>query len=298
MKGLVFNIQRFSLHDGPGIRTTVFLKGCPLSCKWCSNPESMGNGPEIMSHPVRCVGCGRCVEACAQEAIVLENGKSRIDWDKCNMCLECARVCLYGGISLVGKRMTTEEVLAEVEKDEMFYVNSGGGVTFSGGEPLNQWEFLREACKMCKEKGFHVALDTTGCADWAKIEAVVEHVDLVLYDIKQLDPESHRAWTGVDNSVILKNAMRVSDRVRTWFRVPVIPGFNDSVSLLSEIYELAEKAGVERVSLLPYHRLSVSKYEGLGRQYPLGDLREISEERLLELKESPQSGGVEVTLRE
>jgi len=298
MQGLVFNIQRFSLHDGPGIRTTVFLKGCPLKCKWCSNPESIEDYPQIIAYSSRCLGCGKCAEVCPQEAITIINNKSVIDWDICNECLKCAGVCLNGGIVQVGKRMSSDEVLAEVEKDEMFYINSGGGVTFSGGEPLNQWAFVVETSRICKEKGLHIALDTTGCADWDKIETVIEYVDLVLYDIKHLDSVRHRAWTGIDNHIILENAMKVAERTRTWFRVPLIPGFNDSADLLRDIVALAEKAGVERVSLLPYHRLSVSKYTGLGKKYPLEDLEEIQEERLLELKRIIQSDLVEVTLRE
>ena len=297
MKGLIFNIQRFSLHDGPGIRSTVFLKGCPLNCKWCSNPESIASTPEIISYPIKCVGCGKCVEICPQHAIDLRNGKSVIDWEKCNKCLKCAGVCLTGGITLVGKEMSVQEVVSEVERDAPFYINSGGGVTFSGGEPLRQWKFVTEACKECKEKGIHTALDTSGYTDWEKMEEAMQYIDLLLYDIKHLDPERHKAWTGADNALILDNALKAVRRVRTWFRIPVIPGFNDSVSLIRRIVELAKRTGVERVSLLPYHRWSVSKYAGLGKQYSLGDLKEIPEQQLLELKKSCESNGVEMTLR-
>jgi pyruvate formate lyase activating enzyme len=201
MKALVFNIQRFSLHDGPGIRTTVFLKGCPLNCKWCSNPESITSTPEIISYPIKCVGCGKCEEVCPQQAIVIKDGKSVIAWEKCDKCLKCAGVCLNGGISLVGKEMSVEEVISEVERDAPFYTNSGGGVTFSGGEPLRQWRFVTEACKKCKERGIHTALDTTGYADWEKMEEVLQYVDLLLYDIKHLDPESHKGGQPCQNLV-------------------------------------------------------------------------------------------------
>jgi len=298
MKGLIFNIQGFSLHDGPGIRTTVFLKGCPLQCKWCSNPESIRPDPEIMSYPLKCVGCGRCAESCPKNAITIKDGKSVIDWDKCDRCLECAEACLTGGITLVGKMMSVEEVVAEVEKDIPFYVNSGGGVTFSGGEPLRQCEFVEDLCKQCRSKGIYTALDTTGFCDWEKMERVLRYVDLVLYDIKHLDPAKHKDWTGVDNQMILENAAKVVKRVRTWLRVPLIPGFNDSKRHVRRIVELGKRLGVEKVSLLPYHRFSVSKYAGLGKIYPLKNLMEIPEDKLRDLKESSELAGIEVSLGE
>jgi len=298
MEGLVFNIQGFSLHDGPGIRTTVFLKGCPLNCKWCSNPESIRPVPEIMSYSLRCVGCGRCVEICPEHAITIAHGKSVIDWEKCDRCLKCATVCLTGGITLVGKRMSVEEIVAEVEKDALFYVNSGGGVTFSGGEPLKQFEFTEQLCKECRSRGIHTALDTSGFCEWEKLERVLEHVDLVLYDVKHLDPVKHREWTGVDNKVIVENAVRVAGKVRTWLRVPLIPSFNDSQGDVKKIVELGKSIGAEKVSLLPYHRLSVTKYAGLGKGYLLGRLTEIPEDRIRNLKKSSESAGIEISLRE
>ena len=192
--GLVFNIQRFSLHDGPGIRTTVFLKGCPLRCKWCSNPESMNSYVEIMTQDIKCIKCNRCVEVCPQRAISIVHGQKKIDWEKGNLCLECAKVCSSGAIELVGKLMSVDEVVAEIERDRLFYLNSGGGVTFSGGEPLNQWEFVLKACK---DKGINTALDTTENDPWDIFKKVLDYCDLVLYDLKHPDSIKHKEGTGV-----------------------------------------------------------------------------------------------------
>jgi len=199
IKGLIFNIQRFSIHDGPGIRTTVFLKGCPLTCKWCSNPESQKSYPEILTVDRKCIRCGRCAESCSQEAITLDESGRRLDWQKCNLCMECAANCPSGAIEAVGRYLTVDEVVAEVEKDRLFYQNSGGGVTVSGGEPLLQWEFALNLLKECKVRNLHTALDTSGCAPWDVMERVIEHVDLVLYDIKDMHSAKHKAITGVAN---------------------------------------------------------------------------------------------------
>ena len=296
LKGLVFNIQRFSLHDGPGIRTTVFLKGCPLRCKWCSNPESINAHPEIMTFDVRCIGCGKCAQICPQKAITLKDGSRTVEWDKCNLCLECAKVCPAGGIEQVGKHMEVEEVVAEVEKDSIFYVNSGGGATFSGGEPLRQWEFVKEAAQLCKEKGIQTALDTSGYAPWEVMEQVLKHIDLVLYDIKQLDPLRHKEGTGVSNELILENAARTAARVRTWLRIPLIPGFNSSRAFIEEVAQLAKRLGVEKVSLLPYHEWGVAKYARLGRAYPNEGAKPLPEELVEELQETAQSRVLQVAV--
>lgn len=296
LKGLVFNIQRFSLHDGPGIRTTVFLKGCPLGCKWCSNPESISPRPEIMTFDMRCILCGKCREVCPQKAITMTDASRVIDWSKCNSCLECAKVCPSGAIEQMGKYMSVEETVAEVEKDKLFYLNSGGGVTFSGGEPLYQWKFVREACKQCKEKGIHTALDTTGYAKWDDMRAVLEYVDLVLYDLKHLDARRHKELTGMGNKLILDNLVKTAARAKVWLRVPLIPTVNDSVSYIEEIIQLATRMNIGKVSLLPYHQWGVQKYARLGRVYAFDGVDPHTEERLQELKSLAQSHSLEVAI--
>ncbi|MFC1944553.1 glycyl-radical enzyme activating protein, partial [Chloroflexota bacterium] len=195
--GLIFNIQKFSLQDGPGIRTTVFMKGCLLQCMWCSNPESMNRYPEIMDYAIKCVGCGKCQQVCSLGAIIVDGAVRRVDRSKCNLCMDCVEACFGGGKEQVGRYISVEEAVAEVEKDVPFYRNSGGGVTFSGGEPLLQWQFVREVLMRCKEKGIHTAVDTSGCVPRSSFEAVLDYTDLVLYDIKHLDNDMHMMKTGV-----------------------------------------------------------------------------------------------------
>ena len=266
-KGLVFNIQRYSIHDGPGIRTTVFMKGCPLSCKWCSNPESQKAHPEIMTYDVRCISCHKCEEICPAGAIFFTEEGRQINWQKCNLCLECAESCPSKAIERVGNYVTVEEVLKEVLTDETFYQNSGGGLTISGGEPLLQWEFVAELCKRAKEKGIHTVLDTCGYSPWGAMKAVLRHVDLVLFDIKHMERAKHKDGTGVDNRLVLTNARKTAALVRTWFRVPLITGFNDSIDNIRQTADFASALNIERVSILPYHELGSDKYSKLGRKY-------------------------------
>jgi pyruvate formate lyase activating enzyme len=283
-QGLIFSIQHFSIHDGPGIRTTVFLKGCPLSCEWCSNPESQLGYPEIITNDAKCIGCGKCVEICKPSAIEFVDNLRRIDRDKCNLCLECAKVCPSGAIEQVGRYMTVEEVVKEVEKDRVFYLNSDGGVTLSGGEPLAQGEFVCQVLKECQEKGIHTTLDTCGYAQWDIWEEAIKYTDLVLYDIKHLDPKKHREGTGVSNELILSNARKVTSRVRTWLRFPIIPGYNDSASHIKELSEFVTQLNAERICLLPYHAWGEQKYQRLGRNYPLRGLLVPTDEDIQNIK--------------
>jgi len=296
-KGVTFNIQRFSIHDGPGIRTTVFMKGCPLECKWCSNPESISPTPEIMVNSIRCIHCGKCKEICPEDAIIAIEGDKRIDFNRCTQCMECVKVCYTKTLECAGTHMSVDEVLEEVEKDSLFYQNSGGGVTLSGGEPLFQPRFTRELLKKCKEKGFHTALDTTGYASWKVMEDVLMYVDLVLFDIKHMDDHFHKEGTGVSNTQILENMERAASRVRMWLRFPVIQGFNDSPENIEGVASLALKLGVEKVSLLPYHEWGKAKYEKLGKDYPFPFPGEISDERLEEIKRFFEEKGLSVTLK-
>jgi len=271
-RGLLFNIQRFSIHDGPGIRTTVFFKGCPLRCRWCSNPESWHDHPEIVTYDAKCTRCGRCQQVCPVDAIAISDQGRKIDRAACNLCLKCAEVCPTGAIAVTGQWMSLEEVMKEVEADSLFYKNSGGGVTLSGGEPLMQREFALDLLKECQAKAFHTALDTSGYAPWEVLDRVLDHTDLVLYDIKHMDSERHGEGTGKGNGLILDNARRTAAKRKTWLRVPLIPGYNDSVEHLGAVARFGLEIGAEKVSLLPYHIWGKSKYERLGRKYPMDDL--------------------------
>ena len=247
VKGTVFNIQRFCVNDGPGIRTTVFLKGCPLSCVWCHNPESQRFEPEILFYKDKCTGCGRC---------------------KCVTAADRDFVCFNGAKEICGKTVSANEVTAEVLKDKPFYKNSGGGVTLSGGEPLAQYDFSLELLKKAKENGIHTAIETCGYAEKSKILEIAKYVDLFLFDCKETDPELHKKYTGVDNKIILENLKALSDAgSKIILRCPIIPGFNDRAEHFKGISETAEKfIGIEHIEIEPFHPLGESKYSALGRE--------------------------------
>jgi len=267
LQGLVFNIQRFSIHDGPGIRTTVFLKGCPLACPWCHNPEGLSPDPEIVLSQNRCIKCGQCVEACPQQLPVPQTYPSQEAIDLCLVCGACAEACPSEARQVAGSSMTVNEVVAEVVKDRVFFEESGGGVTFSGGEPLWQAGFLAASLRACKGIGIHTAVDTCGLAPWGQLVTVAEATDLFLFDVKIIDDAGHREHTGVSNRQILQNLQKLGEKhSRIWLRVPVIPGINDNRENLEAIARLAATIpAVERVCLLPYHPLGEDKLKRSGR---------------------------------
>ena len=292
-KGIVFDIQRFSIHDGPGIRTIIFLKGCPLRCRWCSNPESQKMKPELMYRSDQCIRCGSCFKVCKVGAINL--GKEYIvDREKCTSCGECVLVCPGSALLMKGKTMTVEEVIKEARKDSIQYYRSDGGITLSGGEALVQSEFAKELFKACKAQGWHTAVETEGYTNEEVIRDVMPYVDLVMLDIKSVDPKKHVEFTGVDNKTILRNAKIIQEITNTVIRIPVIPEFNASREEITDIIKFVKTLpNVKKVHLLPYHRYGENKYKLLNREYEMKDTKELSDDYKSELKQIVESYGLE-----
>lgn len=278
IKATVFDIQRFSLHDGPGIRTTVFLKGCPLNCLWCHNPESKSKNPEIMLHPTSCIGCGECVRVCEEKLHTFTELTHEIDRNSCQKCGKCATACVGGALTLSGTEMTVDAVLSEVMRDKTFYDNSGGGVTVSGGEPLLHTDFCVSLLTQAKEQGITTAVETSGFGKWENIERLSKCVDLFLWDYKETSPQLHREYTGVDNSLILENLSKLSGLgASVVLRCPIIPGLNDREEHFKGIADVANKhASVIRVELEPYHSLGKGKAAAIGKDYPLAEIKTVS----------------------
>lgn len=278
MTGSVFNIQRFSIHDGPGIRTTVFFKGCPARCLWCHNPESQAGTPELMVSERRCIGCGACRKICPE---AVSTGRT----PACTSCGSCIDICPTGARELVGRLMTPEGVLGELERDRVFFEQSGGGVTLSGGEPLAQYSFLVDILNRCRQIGFSTTLDTCGFAPTSQLLAIAPLVDLFLYDIKLMDEDRHLAMTGLSNRPIRDNLRALGAiHPNIWLRIPIVPGLTDDPDDLLSAARLAGSVpGVRQVHMLPYHRTGASKCRRLGRNDPLGAIAPPSEDQLLAL---------------
>jgi pyruvate formate lyase activating enzyme len=266
-EGVIFDIQHYSIHDGPGIRTNVFMKGCPLNCLWCQNPESQSAKHQIMYNSGLCAGCGLCIETCEKSAISRVEGKVKTDRTICAGCGRCIPVCRQEARSISGRKATVGEVYKEVAKDKLFYSSSNGGITVSGGEPLMQASFTRDLLCVCRENGIATCIETCGFTEWKIMKSVMEHVDLTLYDVKHMDSEKHKKYTGVNNERILDNLIKLSNemRVPVIARTPIIPGYNDSDENIHAMGKfLAEKIPTcVEVNLLPYHRLGESKTEQL-----------------------------------
>lgn len=272
LTGMIFDIKKYALHDGPGIRTTVFFQGCPLSCWWCHNPESQSRRPMLLYRANRCVLCGTCVEICPQNGISI-NGVATTNRAKCDVCGECAEACYYGAREVSGREMSVTEVLAEIERDQPFYDQSGGGVTFSGGEPLLQRRFLAELLRECKDREIHTVVDTSGLAAWDVINGIRGDVDLFLYDLKLMDNERHKQTTGVSNELILSNLKRLAESGSQIFvRIPLIPGINDDAENLEQsVAFIASLPNITGVELMGYHTIASAKYEALEMDNPLPD---------------------------
>ncbi|OFV82680.1 MAG: hypothetical protein A2Y78_10955 [Acidobacteria bacterium RBG_13_68_16] len=297
LTGTVFNVQRASFHDGPGIRTTVFLKGCPLRCPWCHNPEGMSAAPEVLVSEMRCLHCGSCVAACPRPGGPLAAG-SALGSAGCKACRHCADACPSGAREIAGRAWSVGEVLGEVLRDRLTYEESGGGVTFSGGEPLAQAEFLVACLDACREAGLHTAVDTCGFAGPAVVTEVAQRADLLLWDLKVLDRDRHLALTGAPLQPILENlAVAAGSGVPIWLRIPVIPGINDDEGTIRAAAHLAAATpSVRRVSLLPYHRTAAGKRTRLGRESAMAETPPPTEERMRALGVLFQETGIETTI--
>ena len=285
-KGVVYDIQKYTLNDGPGIRTMVFLKGCPLRCLWCSNPESQSQEIQLSHSEVLCRRCYACLSVCRFNALSKDDDFTiRIDYSKCTRCLDCLSVCPAGALQVMGKEATVSEVVAEISGDRVFYRKSHGGVTISGGEPFHQYDFLQSLLHVLHSKYIHTAIETTGSVEWEKMEQVLPDLDLILYDLKATDSNLHREYTGMDNALVLEN-LRNLDGFSTpvWLRLPVIPGLNDDAENMKKIGKIASNSrNVKRICLLPYHQLGIHKYHRLGMSYQLRGVEPPSPEMLTRL---------------
>lgn len=283
-KGIVHSIQHYSIHDGPGIRSTVFFKGCPLRCKWCANPTTQVMEPQIVFYKNICLeNCFACVPTCPQKAIHEDNsGKVDLNRYICNSCGICTEVCHVRALKIVGNKISVEEIIEDIEKDELFYFNSGGGVTLSGGEPLFQYEFCYNILKACKSLNISTVLDTSGYASPSSFNKISELVDLFYFDIKLVDPSKHNFFVGVENRLIIKNLKFLSkQKIPFVIRYPLIPGINNSIEDISALAKLISSLSFYKdVHILPYHRLGIYKYKALGLKYELEEVHTPNKEEV------------------
>jgi pyruvate formate lyase activating enzyme len=282
MTGIVFNIQHFSVNDGPGIRTTIFLKGCRLHCPWCHNPESISLSREIALRTERCIRCGECITVCRHHAISSENGSYTIHRDLCAKCGRCVDVCVTEARTAVGQEMTIKALMDEIRKDAIFFHQSGGGVTFSGGEPLLQHEFLLDLLKVCRWEGIHTTVDTTGFTTAAILESIAEYTDLFLYDLKLLNDVKHREFTGVSNQQILENLRLLAEwKKKVIVRMPLIPTVNDDVESIQALGSfVGSLQTIKEIHILPYHQSGIEKYQRIGSEYTMASLTAPSQDVL------------------
>ncbi|WP_059070255.1 glycyl-radical enzyme activating protein [Mediterraneibacter massiliensis] len=293
IKGNVFDIQRYSIHDGPGIRTVVFLKGCPLRCKWCSNPESWNESPQLFYAASRCIGCRTCVTVCTNKEVTAEDRGLKIHWDRCKADkLDWVEQCPTKALTVKGKWMEISKVMGEIEKDIDFYRQSKGGITLSGGEPLLQPEFSYELLRLCNEKGIHTSVETTGCVPKENLEKILPVVDLFLYDIKSADTHKHKEWTGIGNEEILGNLRWISKQSKKIFvRTPMIPEVNDKEQDILDIIEILQKYSIRNYDILPFHQYGSGKYQSCGIEYVMRDVKPHDEEYVEKMRDMIRSYG-------
>jgi pyruvate formate lyase activating enzyme len=295
---MVFDIQKFSIHDGPGIRTTVFLKGCPLKCLWCHNPESQQSEQEISFMPEKCIGCGWCFKNCPQKGHVMENGKHVLHRELCIRCGKCTEKCYAGANTIIGREMTVEEVIAEVLKDKPFYETSNGGMTISGGEPMHQFKFTAALLAEAKKQGLHNCLETCGFTRFENLRKIMPAVDLFLYDLKETDPAKHQRYTGVSLQPILDNLFALDQAgAAICLRCPIVPGFNDFDEHFKAIATIANKMkNVLEINLMPYHPLGESKLNRLGKPSII-DGKTFADEKTVALWVKTVQDGTTVTVK-
>lgn len=291
---VITEIKRFATHDGPGIRTTVFVKGCPLRCKWCSNPETLNPHPEIYFIARKCKECGECLKVCPENAISMDKGH-KIDRGKCTLCMRCVEACKNGAFQTVGIGMTPEDVAEKIAVDYPFYVHSGGGMTISGGEPLSQPDFTARLFEICHEKNISTVLDTSGYAKRSDVEQVLKHTDIVLLDLKHMSAREHKRWTGVSNRLILENAKLMAAMCEVRVSLPLVARINDSEENVREMVEFMLSLGIRDIDVEPLHKLGESKYEFLGLKSPFTDFQRITDERLDDIVRIIGSYGMKVT---
>ena len=299
--GIVFDLKKYSINDGPGIRTTVFLKGCPLRCQWCHNPEGQSFLPELMVRTSRCLeDCSECLTSCEPGALSKAGGVPVVDRETCNACGRCAEACPTQALEMVGRRMSASELVMEIEKDRIFYEESGGGVTFSGGEPLAQPEFLAEVLAACRRKGLHTAVDTCGHVPPEVLASVADLADLFLFDLKVIDEARHREFTGRSSRLIRQNLRDLAGRgKKIIIRLPLVAGFNDDDENIRQTAEfLSSLDGISEISLLPYHLLGKEKYKGLQKASPVDVFAPPSTDHLKKIKTDLESQGFKVYLGE
>lgn len=279
--GLIFNIQRFSLHDGPGIRTIIFLKGCPLHCKWCSNPESQLDHPGIAYNEEICIHCETCISVCPEFAITKKNNQIIIDRELCQYCGICSEHCPTKAMQLKGEKMSVEQVINIAEKDREFYNTSGGGVTISGGEPLSQPQFLKNLLEECQNSTIHTVIETSGYSSWANMKAIIPYTNIFFYDLKIMDSDKHLQYTGVRNNLVLANLKRLQKETdQIVIRIPVISGINDDNENLALLIDFLKNIRFKRIELLPYHSYGEKKYKMLGRNYSLEYLKKPTKKEM------------------